>query len=46
MDLTDALIAREYTVLGDDGAKIAPAGTRFFVEFGIDLSAPSSARRR
>jgi len=46
VDLTDVLIAREYIVLGDDGAEITPAGTRFLVEFGIDLSALSSARRR
>ena len=46
VDLTDALTARKYIVLGDDGAEITPAGTRFLVEFGIDLSALSSARRR
>ena len=44
VDLTDALTARKYIVLGDDGAEITPAGTRFLVEFGIDLSALSSAR--
>jgi DNA-binding transcriptional ArsR family regulator len=46
VDLTDALTARKYIVLGDDGAEITPAGTRFLVEFGIDFSALSSARRR
>ena len=45
VDLTDALTAREYIVLGDDGAEITPAGTRFLFEFGVDLSALSSARR-
>lgn len=45
VDLTDALAAREYIVLGDDAAEITPAGTRFLAEFGIDLSALSSARR-
>ena len=46
VDLTDALTARKYIVLGDDGAEITPAGTRFLVEFGVDVSALSSARRR
>lgn len=46
VDLTDALTARKYIVLGDDGAEITPAGTRFLVELGVDVSALSSARRR
>ena len=46
VDLTDALTARKYIVLGDDSAEITPAGARFLVEFGIDLSALSPARRR
>ena len=47
VDLTDALITREYIVaIGDETADITPAGTRFLTEFGIDLSASSARRRR
>ena len=46
VDLTDALTAREYIILCDDAAEFTPAGTRFLAEFGIDLAALSSARRR
>jgi len=37
VDLTDALVAREYIVLDDQAAEITTAGTRFFAEFGIAL---------
>jgi DNA-binding transcriptional ArsR family regulator len=43
--LTDFFTAREYIVLGDEAAEITTEGTRFFNEFGIDLSALSLARR-
>jgi DNA-binding transcriptional ArsR family regulator len=46
VDLTDALTAREYILLGDNAAEFTQAGTRFLTEFGIDLPALSSARRR
>jgi len=46
VDLTDALTVREYIIIGDDAAEFTPAGTRFLAEFGIDLPALSSARRR
>jgi hypothetical protein len=46
VDLTDALITREYIVLGGDAAEITPAGTRFLAEFEIDLSPLSSTGRR
>ena len=46
VDLTDALTAREYIIIGDDAAEFTPAGTRFLAEFGIDLATLSSARRR
>jgi DNA-binding transcriptional ArsR family regulator len=46
VDLTDALTAREYIIIGDDAAEFTPAGTRFLAEFGIDLPALTSARRR
>jgi len=46
VELTDALVAREYIVLDDDAAEITPAGARFLTGFGIALSRPRSARRR
>jgi DNA-binding transcriptional ArsR family regulator len=46
VDLTDALVARDYVVLDDDAAEITTAGTRFFTEFGIVLRPLRSTRRR
>jgi len=46
VDLTDSLITRGYIMAGDEAAEITPAGTRFFTEFGVDLFALSSKRRR
>jgi DNA-binding transcriptional ArsR family regulator len=47
VDLADSLITHEYiTVVGDEAAEITEAGTRFLTEFGIDLAAASSRRRR
>jgi DNA-binding transcriptional ArsR family regulator len=45
VDLTDFFTTHEYIVPGDEAAEITPAGARFLVEFGIDLSALSSSRR-
>jgi DNA-binding transcriptional ArsR family regulator len=45
VDLTDFFAAREYIALGDEAAEITPAGTRFFTDFGVDLSALRSTRR-
>jgi DNA-binding transcriptional ArsR family regulator len=39
VDLTDALVAREYIVLDDEVAEVTTAGTRFLAEFGITLPA-------
>jgi DNA-binding transcriptional ArsR family regulator len=44
VDLTDALIAREFIVIDDEAAAITTAGTRFFSEFGIALPARRSVR--
>src|SRR5688572_27651447 len=44
VDLTDALVAREYVVLDDEAAEITTAGTRFFAEFGIELPTKRSTR--
>jgi DNA-binding transcriptional ArsR family regulator len=46
VDLTDALVAREYIVLEDEVAEVTTAGTRFLAEFGIKLPARRSAGRR
>jgi DNA-binding transcriptional ArsR family regulator len=46
VDLTDALVAREYIVLADDAAEITPAGIRFFTAFGAGLPTTRSTRRR
>src|SRR5262245_9387552 len=46
VDLADFFTAHEYIVPGDEGAEVTEAGTRFLAEFGIDLSALSSTRRR
>jgi DNA-binding transcriptional ArsR family regulator len=43
--LTDALVARDYLVLGDDIAEDTAAGRRFFTEFGIERPARRSPRR-
>jgi hypothetical protein len=45
VDLTDALIARDFVVIDDEAAAITTAGTSFFNEFGITLPAWRSARR-
>lgn len=45
VDLADSLIAQEYIVVGDEAVEITPVGTRFFTEFGVDLSAGSARRR-
>jgi DNA-binding transcriptional ArsR family regulator len=45
VDLTDALVAREYLVLDDDVAEVTTAGTRFLTGFGIALPRRRSTRR-
>ena len=44
IDLTDALVARQYVVIDRDTAEITSAGSAFLTRFGIQL--PSSKRRR
>lgn len=43
--IADALVARDYVELGDDGGEVTPAGARFLGDFGVDLSAQSRGRR-
>ena len=46
VDLTDALIAREFVVpAADEAAEITATGLRFFTKFGIELPRLRSARR-
>jgi DNA-binding transcriptional ArsR family regulator len=44
VDLTDALVARDYIVLDDKTAAVTTAGSRFFAGFGIAASARSQHR--
>jgi DNA-binding transcriptional ArsR family regulator len=46
VEITDFLTAREYIIFSNETAEITTAGARFLNEFGIDLSALSSTRRR
>jgi DNA-binding transcriptional ArsR family regulator len=43
--IADALVARDYVVLGDDGGEVTPAGARFLGDFGADLAGQSRGRR-
>jgi DNA-binding transcriptional ArsR family regulator len=43
--IADALVARGYVALADDGGEVTMSGMRFFAAFGADLSSPSRSRR-
>jgi DNA-binding transcriptional ArsR family regulator len=43
--IADALIARDFIVLGDDGGEVTSAGARFLGDLGVDLSAQPRGRR-
>jgi DNA-binding transcriptional ArsR family regulator len=43
--LTDALIARDSVILSDDGGELTTEGTRFLLDFGIDLASARQRRR-
>ncbi len=43
--IADALTARGYIALGDDGGEVTETGARFLTSFGVDLTAPSRSRR-
>ena len=45
VDLTDSFVAREYVVVDDEAAEITTAGTRFFIEFGIEFPTLRSTHR-
>jgi hypothetical protein len=46
VDLADFFTTREYIVLGDEGAQVTEDGSHFLAEFGIDLFATATKRRR
>jgi DNA-binding transcriptional ArsR family regulator len=43
--IADALVARGYIALGDDGGEVTPAGAVFLAGFGIGLTRSSHSRR-
>ena len=43
--LADALVARRYAVLSEEGGALTARGQRFLTEFGADLTAKSGSRR-
>jgi hypothetical protein len=45
VELANFFTTQEYIVLGDEAAEITEAGTRFLMEFGIDLAELSAVRR-
>jgi DNA-binding transcriptional ArsR family regulator len=45
IDLADFFAAHEYIVASEGGAEVTPTGTRFLIEFGIDLSSLDTTGR-
>ena len=43
--IADALIARRYVLLSEDGGAVTPAGERFLTTFGAELHSKSAGRR-
>lgn len=43
--IADALIAKGYIALGDDGGEVTSAGVEFLTDFGAALQVPSYSRR-
>jgi DNA-binding transcriptional ArsR family regulator len=43
--IADALVAKEYVVLGEDGGAVTDAGADFLTNFGVDLRPESRSRR-
>jgi hypothetical protein len=43
--IADALLARRFIVLTDEGGAVTAAGARFLTKFGIDLNTKSAGRR-
>lgn len=43
--LADALVAKRYVVLSEEGGEVTPAGARFLAKFGVALESKSGSRR-
>ena len=43
--IADALVAKKYVVLNEEGGAVTPAGVRFLKKFGVEFAAKSSGRR-
>jgi DNA-binding transcriptional ArsR family regulator len=45
VSIADALVARGFIVLDDEGGEVTESGARFLTDFGADLTAQSCSRR-
>ncbi len=43
--IADALVAKRYVVLNEEGSEVTPAGARFLTKFGAQLNSKSAGRR-
>ncbi len=43
--LADALVAKRYVVLSEEGGEVTPAGAKFLSKFGAELNSKSKGRR-
>src|SRR5476651_2204445 len=43
--IADALVAKRYIVLREEGGEVTPAGARFLAKFGAELNSKSGGRR-
>jgi DNA-binding transcriptional ArsR family regulator len=43
--IADALVAKKFIVLSEEGGEVTPAGARFLTKFGVELAAKSGSRR-
>jgi DNA-binding transcriptional ArsR family regulator len=43
--IADALSARQFIMLGEDGGALTPAGARFLATFGVELQSKNAGRR-
>ena len=45
VEIADALLARRYVILGEDGGALTPSGARFLAGFGAELHSKYAGRR-
>jgi len=43
--IADALLAKKFVVLSEEGGEVTPAGARFLARFGANLNSPTAGRR-